>query len=176
MDKKISFRRTRFFGAGDGNRTCNLLIIYNYVTDEYKCAHCDYKESRDHNAPASLSDEDIAKAEAEIVDAVNALRAEKGLSQLWTNDVWDAWADKRSESISMNYTHNGWTHAEGTTYTLAENIAAGKASGEEFFKAFCKSSQHKSAMLQKKAVGIAVSIYITEDGRTYCTMSIIAEK
>lgn len=148
----------------------------NYITDYYECQNCNYKESRDHKAAKSVSSATIASAESEVVAAVNRLRVENGLSQLWTNSTWDSWADKRANEIATNYSHSGWTHKEENTYTLAENITAGQSSSSEIYNAFLNSAQHKSAMLQKNAVGIAVGIYIASDGTVYCAMSIIAEK
>ena len=150
--------------------------LYNYVSDNYKCKNCNYTESTDHRAYKNASQNTLLQAENEIVNLVNQLRASNGLSKLWTDSAWNIWAKNRATSIASNYTHIGWTNAIGNTYTLAENIASGQASSTDFYEAFFNSPSHKGAMLKADAVGIAVGIYINNDGQTFCAMSIIAER
>lgn len=149
--------------------------FYNYVTDSLECETCGYRESYDHRSAKSVDETIITAEETMLVEKVNLLRSSEGLSPLWVDAEWNLWAEKRAQEISTNYGHLGWTNAIGNTYTLAENIAAGQASGSDFFDAFCNSPQHRSAMLQENAVGIAVSIHIGANGTPYCAMVLVTE-
>lgn len=149
--------------------------FYNYVTDSLECEMCGYRESCDHRAAKAVDETIIMAEEAILAEKVNFLRSSKGLPPLWVDGKWDQWAERRAQEISINYGHLGWTNAIENTYTLAENIAAGQASGSDFFYAFCNSSPHRSAMLKENAVGIAVSIYIGANGTPYCAMVLVAE-
>lgn len=149
--------------------------FYNYVTDSLECETCGYRESYDHRSAKSVDETIITAEETMMVEKVNSLRSSEGLTPLWVDAEWNLWAEKRAQEISTNYGHLGWTNAIGNTYTLAENIAAGQASGGDFFNAFCNSPQHRSAMLQENAVGIAVSIYIGANGTPYCAMVLVTE-
>ena len=153
--------------------------LYNYVTDYYKCKKCDYTSADTHVASANVSESTLATAESNIVSCVNSLRSSNGLNELWTNGTWNAWADTRASELAVIYGHNRpngglWIYSDGTYYSVAENIAAGQSSGYNFYNAFLNSPQHKSAMLESEAVGIAVGIYVDENGATYCAMVMIA--
>lgn len=150
--------------------------LYNYVTEHYKCKNCEYTESSDKRTGSNVSASTLNNAAAEVVSYVNSLRSKNGLNTLWTDGSWNSWAGQRANALKSNYSHNGWTHAEGNTFTLAENIASGQASAKEFYNAFLNSGTHKAAMLQPNAVGIAVAISVDSDGKTYCAMSIIGER
>lgn len=150
--------------------------LYNYVTDWFKCSKCGYQETYDHRADNNVSGSKLDSAANEIISLVNNLRASQGLNTLWTDSGWDAWADKRADELTVSYGHNGWTNAIGSTYTLAENIAAGCESGTDFFNAFCGSASHYNAMLLEEAVGIAVSVSVDSNGTPYCAMCIIANE
>ena len=150
--------------------------LYNYVTDWFKCTNCGYQETYDHRADNDVSGSALNSAANEIISLVNNLRASNGLNTLWTDGSWDAWADKRANDLTVSYGHNGWTNAIGSTYTLAENIAAGCESGTDFFNAFCGSASHYNAMLLEEAVGIAVSVSVDSNGTPYCAMCIIANE
>lgn len=160
----------------NSTKIINSYQLYNYVSDNYKCKNCNYSESIDHRSMSNVSQSTIRNAENDVVKYVNQLRTESGLSELWVRNDWNAWARNRAESISKNYSHIGWTNAIDNTYTLAENIASGQASGLDFYNAFLSSSSHKGAMIKSNAVGIAVGIYVDLNGQSYCAMSIIAEK
>jgi uncharacterized protein YkwD len=152
--------------------------LYNYVTDHYKCANCDYSESKVHIASAELSNSELSLIANQIVYYVNSLRAENGLPALWTSSDWSAWANIRAVELDTVYGHNrpsggSWMTGIGGNFTIGENISVGHASGYEFYIAFCNSSQHRSIMLSEDAVGIAVGLYADADGNTYCAMVII---
>ena len=153
--------------------------LCNYVTDYYKCVNCGHSTSEVHMASANASNATIVNAERTVAAYANKLRKDNGLSELWTNPAWDAWADVRAKELATLYAHsrpNGssWTHAEGNTYTIGENIAAGKTAGIDFYIAFANSAQHRNLMLDENAVGLAVGIYVDENGRTYCAMIVFA--
>ncbi|MCD7858630.1 MAG: CAP domain-containing protein [Firmicutes bacterium] len=155
--------------------------LYDYAIDEYKCSTCGYREYLAHVvAKENLTNAEIQAAEAELVAYVNQLRAENGLSQLWTSSEWDAWADIRSQELSVVFGHrrpDGSTcgHTINGDYTHAENVSCGAASADDFFNAFYSSASHRSSMLLEDVYGIAVSIYVTDDGTTYCAMVLIGD-
>lgn len=152
--------------------------LYNYVTDYFTCKNCGYSETSIHIASANVSDSTISSAESSIVSYVNQLRVAHGLPELWTNGDWNSWADTRAKELSSSYGHvrpggGSWLRSSGAYYTIAENIAAGQASGVGFYDAFYGSTSHRGAMLDPEAVGIAVGIYVDENGATYCAMVIV---
>jgi len=106
------------------------------------------------------------------------MRAEKGLTTLWTDWSWNDWAATRAYELSISYGHGrpgggSWINAIGDNYTIGENIAAGQSSGYNFYCAFLNSPQHYDLMIAEDAVGIGVGIYVAEDGSTYCAMVIL---
>ena len=153
--------------------------LYNSVTYHKKCKNCDYTEKQGTKAAnPNCTSSTIANAEATIVSCLNSARAEAGLATLWTDPAWNDWAKLRAKELATTYGHNrpnggDWANAIGNCYTTGENIAAGQNSGYNFYSAFYNSAQHKGVMMSKNAVGVAVGVYVREDGSTYCAMVLI---
>lgn len=153
--------------------------LYNYVTDTYCCLNCGYSKKESHIASNHITQTQIAEVELNLLNLINQLRAENNLNQLTTNQYWNDWANTRAKELCSFYGHgrpdgSSWTHTDGTNYTLAENIAVGNSSSNEFFMAFYESSSHYGAMINPYATMIGVGIYVDENGTTHCAVVFIA--
>ena len=112
-----------------------------------------------------------------IIAHVNELRASKGLNQLWTDTGSFAnLANYRAQQISVNFGHYDWFLNNGSYVTVGENISSGASSGDEFYSNFVNSPSHYSLMVNQDAVGIAVGIYVGDNGIPYCSMLVMVDK
>ena len=153
--------------------------LYNSVTHHKKCKNCDYTEKQGTRAVnPNCTSSTLANAEATIVSCLNSARADAGLATLWTDPAWNDWAKLRAQELAIVYGHNrpngeDWVYAIGDHFTLGENVAAGQATGYDFYNAFCNSAQHRGLMMSENAEGIAVGVFVADDGTTYCAMVLI---
>ncbi len=104
---------------------------------------------------------------AEVVELINEIRAENGLSELTVYVELQQVADLRASEITEVFSHN---RPDGTTcdtaYTLfgistsacAENIAAGYSTAQSVVEGWMNSENHRANILNSKYTHIAVGL------------------
>lgn len=151
--------------------------IYNVVIDTYECSVCGSKCTETKTVSNVSSTSSI---EAEIVQYINNLRTSQGLNTLWSNNgTFNSFAKTRAHEISYCFGHarpdgSEASISDGTYYVILEDINAGGYSAYSIFNAFVNSNAHYRALVYSDAVGVAVGMYVKDDGTAYTVVSIIS--
>ncbi len=126
-----------------------------------------------------------AEMEREVLELVNKVRAENGLSALtWAEDVARVARAHSSDMINRNF----FSHTNpdglspfdrlknnGISYrTAAENIAYGQKTAEAVMKSWMNSSGHRANILNKNVKEIGVGAVKKSNGTVYWTQIFIA--
>ena len=152
--------------------------IYSDVIDTYECSVCGYAYTETNTI--SNVHGDTAYLENELAGYINDLRESLGLNRLWhDNEFFNDFADLRAKELVTCFGHNRPngeenTTTDGTYYVILENICGGGYDVYRIFQLFVHSNRHYRALIYEDAVGLAVGIYVREDGTPFTQVSIIA--
>ena len=108
--------------------------------------------------------------EYDTFNKINEFRVQNGLSKLeWSKELYKA-STIRAKELPQKFSHtrpNGTLCFTVSNLILAENISAGRASGEKTANAWYNSPKHKENILSKNVKYGAISLYRTNSGYKY---------
>ncbi|MDO5686230.1 MAG: CAP domain-containing protein [Neisseria sp.] len=120
-------------------------------------------------APSAAAEQELQKE----LDAVNRLRADKGLRPLWYNPSLSAYATVRAQEIARKFSHtrpdgNDALKAVRGNVAAAENIAYNhKLSGLDAVNQWRNSPGHYANMTSERYREIGMGVYAAPSGEFY---------
>lgn len=109
--------------------------------------------------------------EQEVLDIINTIRKENGLSSLtWDDKLYNV-AQIRSQECSRVWSH---TRPDGTHWSTlssvvhGENLAKGFYTAEDAVEGWMNSEGHKANILRPEFTRAAISFYEAENGWFWC--------
>lgn len=122
--------------------------------------------------------EDPEAFRAEVVRLVNLERTNNGLDALEEMQTLTDMADIRAKESTVSFSHTR-PDGSGCSTIFSDYDIAYSAAGENFSKGFSipaklvaawmSSESHRANILNEKFIHIGVGLYVSEDGRIYCS-------
>ena len=123
--------------------------------------------------PGQPAEDEFAAYRQQVVDLVNAERAEEGVEPLVVLDTVTEAANVRAQEIDSVFSH---TRPDGSSCftllqalnagfrTMGENIAKGHGSAQEVMEGWMNSAGHRKNIMNPEFTGIGVGVYRNSAG------------